>query len=149
MTNDTETDIRIERFVVRYIREASMQEQDWLFTRLQSTNERLSDLLELEVGELPIVACYVDEDWSYLLTSRRVLGRSDGENFAAKTVDVTDWAWGNFKRELRAEVAIAELTVKEQPKICMAYETGYASMAPIHYAKWWRLRYPILHKLAD
>lgn len=149
MTSDAETDTRIKRFVVQFIREASMKEQDWLFTRLESTDERLSDLLELEVGELPIVSCYVDDYWHYLLTSRRVLGRSGSEDFVAKTTDVQDWSWGNFKRELRAELELAELTLKDQTRIRMAYETGYASMAPIHYAKWWRIKYPILHKLAD
>lgn len=149
MSGDVETNARIGNLLVRYIRKASMNEKDWRFTKLATVDERLSGRLQISTGERPVVSCFVDEDWFYLLTSQRVLGRTDGEDFVTNTAHIEDWVWGNFKRELRAELELAELTLADQTKVRLAYETGYASMAPIHYAKWWQIKYPILHKLTE
>jgi hypothetical protein len=44
-------------------------------------------------------------------------------------------------------VETATLALADGTHIRVPYETGYASMAPICYQRFWDIKYPVLHKL--
>jgi hypothetical protein len=49
----------------------------------------------------------------------------------------------------RSEVETAILALNDGTHIRIPYETGYASMAPIYYERFWAIEYPVLDKLED
>jgi hypothetical protein len=77
-----------------------------------------------------------------------VLGAYQGEPFEVSPLAVQRWVWGDFKRSGQGEIEIARLELADGRAIDAAYETGSASMAPICYERFWRVKYPNLDKFA-
>lgn len=135
---------KIASHCLAYIRKHAMREPDWRFTRLGALPERLGRIAPLDAGELSIVSCFIDAQRWYVMTSARVFGLANGSRFSCSPLDVSQWRWGDFKHGGRAEAQIATLAFANGSHLRIAYETGDASTAPIHYARFWELEYPLL-----
>jgi hypothetical protein len=125
-----------------------MQEAKWRFTRLGTLPERLGRIVQLDAGELSIVSCFIDAQRWYVMTSARVFGLANGARFSCPPLEVTQWRWGDFKHNGRAEVEVVTLALTTGTHLRVPYETGPAAMAPIYYERFWEIKYPILEKLA-
>ena len=53
---------------------------------------------------------------------------------------------GDFKHMGRSEVETATLALADGTHIRVPYETGYASMAPLYYERFWIIKHPVLEK---
>lgn len=124
------------------IREHTIGEPEWRFTRLDALPERLLRIVHLNADERPIVTCFADgQRWS-AMTTARVFGVFRGSQFSCSPLDVRQWRWGDFKRGGRAEVEVATLALADGTHIKLPYETGAAAMAPICYERFWTTEYP-------
>ncbi len=130
-----------------YIRQHCMREHEWHYTRLSDLHDGLVPGVSLEPGELPVVSCYIDRDRWFLMTSARLISYCFGSMFAVSPLEIEQWSWGDFKTGLKQDVGTAGVQMTDGTVSSFKYETGYASMAPIHYARFWLLKYPILDKL--
>jgi hypothetical protein len=140
-------DEKIHTIALRYIRKHCLKESEWRFTVLDALAQRLERIVQLEVGERAVVACFIDAQRWYVMTSRRVFGVLQGSRFTCAPLDVTRWQWGDFKHMGRSEVETATLALKDGTHIRVPYETGHAAMAPIYYERFWGIKYPVLDKL--
>jgi len=140
-------DEKIHTIALRYIRKHCLKESEWRFTVLDALAQRLERIVQLEVGERAVVACFIDAQRWYVMTSRRVFGVLQGSRFTCAPLDVTRWQWGDFKHMGRSEVETATLALKDGTHIRVPYETGHAAMGPIYYERFWGIKYPVLDKL--
>jgi hypothetical protein len=142
-------DRKIQAIALWYIDRPSMDIASWQWTILGRVHEAVAKLVGLEPGELPIVSSYVSEESWYLLTSRRILGRYAGKQVSAVPLEVVSDDFGNFKgyRHVLKEEMVLHLVGGDEVRL--EYETGYASMAPIYYSRFWKIKYPFLDKLVD
>jgi len=138
---------KIRNFTVPYIRKHSMTEPNWRFTVLDAMAQRLDRIVQLDQSERAIVACFIDAQRWYVMTSSRVLGVFQGSRFNVSPLDVSQWRWGDFKHAGRSEVETATLALANGTHIKIPYETGPAAMAPIYYERFWTIQYPVLDKL--
>lgn len=125
-----------------------MKESEWLYTIVDSLHESIHDQIQLEDAELPLVSFYFDSSNWWAMTTSRCVGTHSGEPFSVDPATDTEWVWGNFKHDLKAELETVRVTRDDGTTADFLYETGYAAMAPIHYQRFWEIKYPILHKLA-
>ena len=56
--------------------------------------------------------------------------------------DFDDCDFGDFKQDLDSPRATTATIRHRKTKSNFRYESGYASMAPIHYFKFWRVKWP-------
>ena len=122
-------------------------EPDWRFTTLDALPERLGRIVRLDTGERPIVACFIDAQRWYAMTTARVFGVFRGSQFNCSPLDVRQWRWGDFKHAGRSEVEVATLALANGTHAKVAYESGPAAMGPIYYERFWTIKYPVLDKL--
>lgn len=137
---------RIHSVCLAYIRKRSMNDRDWRYTRLGALPDRLARIAPLQADELSVVSCFIDAQRWYVMTTARIFGLAQGARFSCSPLDVTQWRWGNFKHGGRADAELATLALANGMHLRISYETGPASMAPIHYERFWTLKYPILDK---
>ena len=124
-----------------------MDPATWRFTLIGAVHPTVAERVAMQEGELPIVSSLIsDESW-YLFTTRRILGTYGGQRYEAAPADIIKYRVGNFKGYGHEETDIMRLMFPDGSELELEYETGRASMAPIHYCLFWRLKYPVLDKL--
>jgi hypothetical protein len=138
----------IRQVSMQYIRKHCMNQHEWRFTAIDSLDPHLLSLATLTSGELPIVSCYIDSRRWYVMSTERVFGQYEAASFDTSPLDISAWHWGDFKHRGLSEIETMRLVIGGASEIRAAYETGPASMAPIYYARFWEIKYPILHKFA-
>jgi hypothetical protein len=124
-----------------------MREQQWLYTRLLHLHDELKSVVVLQLKECLIVSCYIDRDHWFAMTSARMITCNNNEKVVANPLDAKWWDWGDFKTGLEPRIGTARIDLKDGTSFSFQYETGYASMAPIYYELFWRVKYPALHNL--
>jgi hypothetical protein len=128
-----------------YIRRHVRKEDAWCFTQLDSLPESLAGIAQFEPEELPVVACYIDPARWYVMSTSRIFGAYRSSQFDVTPLDVVKWRWGVSKgRGNMGSVETAQLSLADRSRIAIAYETGYASMAPMYYERFWRGKYRAL-----
>lgn len=140
-------DGKIRSTALWYIGKHTTTAPTWRYTLLDGAHRDVLPRVQLRPGELPLVSSFFSEASWYLLTTRRVIG-----SYAARTVDVTavsvlDARFGNFKGYGGAQLEIMRLQLAGGDEVGLQYETGRASMAPIYYFLYWKIKYPVLDKL--
>lgn len=128
---------------LQVIREASMHVDSWEMTLLDRCHDTIESAVRLEDGEYAIVSFFAGEgDWT-LYTTHRLFGEASGKRGEIERSEFGATDFGNFKQDLDSpRVTEAAIRTKRgsQPFL---YESGYASMAPIHYFKFWCLKWPV------
>lgn len=128
---------------LKLIRESSMNVDAWDMTLLNRCHNAISSILPLKDGEYSLISFYAASgDWT-LYTTRRIVGEVNGVRFECESSEYGAVDFGNFKLSLDSpQVAIAKIRT-ENGDVQFRYETGYASMAPINYFKFWNLKWPV------
>jgi len=139
----------IQVALLQYIRSHSMKPPNWRFTQLGVLHDALARVIQLERGELCVVSCFIDAQRWYVMTTTRVFGIYRGSRFDFPPLQIRKCTWGDFKHEGRLEIDVAEVALASGAKVTLAYEAGFASMAPIYYERFWHSRYPALDQVAD
>jgi hypothetical protein len=75
-----------------------------------------------------------------------VFGIYRGSRFQFSPLQVRRCTWGDFKQEGRVQIDVAEVELIGGQKVTLAYEAGFASIAPIYYERFWHTRYPTLER---
>jgi hypothetical protein len=140
-------DAKIASTALWYIGKHTMAPPRWRYTLLGAALAEVSSRAELEPGELPLVSFFLSEASWYLLTTRRVVGAYSGRRVSVSALDVGEDRFGDFKGHSGAAVDVMTLRLASAEDIALQYETGLASMAPIYYFRFWKIKYPILDKL--
>jgi len=132
----------IKERCLKVIREASMHEKHWEWTILDRVHEVVARQTALHAGEHPIVSfCANSNDWT-LMTTHRLVGSVDAQRTEIGRDDFSTTDFGNFKQDLDSpRITPAKISVRGRNQTFL-YESGYASMAPIHYFKFWSLKWP-------
>jgi hypothetical protein len=134
----------IRQHCLKVIRKASMHEKRWEWTILDAVHEVITRETALGEDEYPIVSfCAGPNDWT-LMTTHRMAGSTAGHRNEIRSDDFGATDFGNFKQDLdspRITRAIIEAGGRTQTFL---YESGYASMAPIYYFRFWTLKWPVL-----
>lgn len=139
----------IHAAVLQYIRGHATKQSNWRFTQLEVLHDALARVIQLETGELCVVSCFIDAQRWYVMTTGRVFGIYRGSRFDFSPLQIRKCTWGDFKHEGRLEIEVAEVLLTTGHKITLAYEAGFASIAPIYYERFWHSRYPALDRVAD
>lgn len=128
---------------LKVIREASMHEGSWEMTLLDRCHDPIASKVLLDDDEHPLVSFFAaDGDWT-LHTTRRLVGEVSGQQAKIERSDFDSADFGNFKQDLDSP-RVTEATFRsKQGSRTFLYESGYASMAPIHYFKFWSLKWPV------
>ena len=119
----------------------------WRWTRLAEPHPEVMAVVELQSGELPVVSFFRSEASWYLFTTRRILGSYSGQAVTMPALAVLEDRFGNFKGYGGRETEVMTLRVSSSSEARLEYETFTASMAPIYYIRYWKIKYPILGKL--
>lgn len=124
------------------IRKASTHEDHWEWTILDRMHVVVAGQVSLEEDEFPIVSfCAGPGDWT-LMTTHRMVGAAGADRSEIERDDYGTTGFGDFKQDLDSpRVTPAKIGVRGRSSTFL-YESGYASMAPIHYFKFWRLKWP-------
>jgi hypothetical protein len=140
-------DQKIRNIAVWNIEKASMAPATWRFTLIGEIHPIVAEQIVMQESELPVVSSFISEVSWYLFTTRRILGSYGGQRYEAAPADLLDQHFGNFKGYGHEETNVMRLTFPGDREVQLEYETGKASMAPIHYMQFWKLKYPVLDKL--
>lgn len=138
----------IQTALVQYIRGHAMKQPEWRFTQLEVLHDALARVIQLAAGELCVVSCFIDAQRWYVMSTARVFGIYRGSRFDFSPLQIRKCTWGDFKHEGRLEIEVAEVLLTTGMKITLAYEAGFASMAPIYYERFWHSRYATLGQAA-
>ncbi|MEM8953191.1 MAG: hypothetical protein AAGD22_03480 [Verrucomicrobiota bacterium] len=128
---------------LKVIRESSMKEDSWEMTLLDRCHDPIAFGIPLGEDEFPLVSFYAGEgDWT-LYTTHRLIGEVSGKRSEITRPDFGSTDFGNFKQDLDSpRVTEATIRCKGDSRVFL-YESGYASMAPIHYFKFWNIKWPV------
>ena len=120
-----------------------MHEKRWEWTILDRVHEALAAKANLRHDEYPIVSFYAGaDDWT-LMTTHRMLGSVDAQRTEIGRDDFSTTDFGDFKQDLdSARITRARIVVKGESHTFL-YESGYASMAPIYYLRFWSVKWPV------
>lgn len=143
----SEFDVKIRNNADWYIRKHSMKLEAWRYTRLNDHHNKLVEHLDSGDGELPVVTSYVSEQSWYILSTRRVISFVNGKRGDVPASETETSGYGNFKGYGNQRTERMTLQSQHLPAASLEFETGYASMAPIYYFRFWAIRYPIIDKL--
>lgn len=138
----------IQTALLQYIRSHAMKQSNWRFTQLEVVHDALARLIQLDPRELCVVSCFIDGQRWYVMTTTRVFGIYRGSRFEFSPLHVRKCTWGDFKQEGRLQIELAEMQLLGGDKITLAYEAGFAAIAPIYYERFWHTRFPSLHRNA-
>jgi hypothetical protein len=144
MSECPHTTIRTE--LLQYIRSHVMQQANWRFTQLEQVHDALSRVIQLAGEELCVVSCFIDGQRWYVMTTARVFGIYRGSRFEFSPLHIRRCTWGDFDREGRLQIEVAEIQLSGGDKITFAYEAGFAAIAPIYYTRFWHTRFPSLER---
>lgn len=139
----------IQTALLQYIRRHAMKQSSWRFTQLEAVNDALARVIRLDPGELCVVSCFIDGQRWYVMTTARVFGIYRGSRFEFSPLQVRKCTWGDFKREGPLQIDVAELQLLDGTTIMLAYEAGFAAIAPIHYERFWHTRFASVERGAD
>lgn len=140
-------DAKIRSTALWYIGQHTMDPPTWRYTLVGNAHPEMLDRAELEPGELPLVSSLHSEASWYVLTTRRVVGEYSGHRVMAAVLDVLENRYGDFKGNGGLDLQVMMLRLASGEEAALQYETGRASMAPIYYFRYWKIKYPILDKL--
>jgi hypothetical protein len=140
-------DDKIRSVALWYIKKHSMDPTEWRWTRLGEPGADIIRLVQLQIGELPIVSYWRSDASWYLFTTRRILGSYSGNNVELSAMAVSKDHFGNFKGHGGKETEVMTLQTSDGSEAKLEYETFTASMAPIYYLMFWKRKYPILDKI--
>jgi len=131
---------------LKLIRESSMNEGTWEMTLLGRCHEAIADSVPLRDDEHPIISFYAGPgDWT-LYSTHRLIGERSGLRCGMDTADFGSTDFGDFKEDTdapRVTDAMVHGRHGMRRSQVFLYESGYASMAPIHDFKFWRLKWPV------
>jgi hypothetical protein len=140
-------DAKIRSTALWYIAKALMDPMLWRFTLVGNAHPGVLARTGLGAEESPLVSFFLSEASWYVLSTRRVFGSYSSREIAVAALDVLEADFGDFKGFRGARVEVMTLRQASGLDACLQYETGRAAMAPIHYFRYWKLKYPILDKL--
>lgn len=123
-----------------------MHLDSWERTLLDEQHSQLQKQVRLLPDEFPIVSFYAsDEDWT-LYTTHRLTGKAEGVKVELEHTQFEDTDFGDFEGDSDSPRIDRALIKNRGKKYYFVYETGFASMAPIHYFKFWSLKWPVWKK---
>jgi hypothetical protein len=138
---------KIRATALAYIGKHCMNPDTWRFTLIGDAHPDVIMRARLEPDEVPVVSfCLGPESW-YLFSTRRVLGCYGSKDVEVAALDVRESRFGDFKGSHGAELELMHLRLDSGLDAVLQYETWNASMAPIYYFRYWRVKYPVLDKL--
>jgi hypothetical protein len=127
---------------LKVIRESSMHEGSWEMTLLDRCHDPIESAFPLEDGEYPLISFLAGGDWT-LYTTHRLVGEISGKRAEIDRTEFVSTHFGNFKQDLDSpRVTEASIRTKEG-SLEFLYESGYASMAPIYYFRFWSIKWPV------
>jgi len=127
---------------LKVIRETSMHEDSWEMTLLDRCHDFTVSIFPLDEGEYPLISFLAGGDWT-LYTTHRLIGEISGKRVEIDRTDFGSDDFGNFKQDLDSpQVTEASIRTKNGLQKFL-YESGYASMAPIYYFRFWSIKWPI------
>lgn len=118
-----------------------MHEGSWEMTLLDRCHDPIASRLSLADDEYPIVSFFAgDGDWT-IYTTHRLVGEVSGKRTEIERSDFGSTNFGNFKQDIDSpRVTEARVRCKNGIRLFL-YESGYASMAPIYYLRFWSLKW--------
>lgn len=115
-------------------------------TLLGDCHAPIASKVPLNDDEYALVSFFAgDADWT-LYTTHRLVGEASYERTEIGRLDFGATHFGNFKQGLDSPRATPATIDSPQGSRVFLYESGYASMAPIHYFKFWSLKWPVWSK---
>jgi hypothetical protein len=138
---------KIKEHCVKYIHKPSMEMDEWIFTKVDNIHQEITNIVKFNEFEVPIVSCFINDSSWYILTSERVIGAYSDSQVEERTENIADTKFGNFKGNRSKKTEIMLLSFNNGKESRLEYETGYASMAPIYYFRFWKIKFPIIDKL--
>jgi hypothetical protein len=119
-----------------------MHENHWEWTILDRVHEVVAAHTAFGKEEYPIVSfCSGSHDWT-LMTTHRIIGSLEGGQIEISRDEFGTTDFGDFKQDLDSpRITQARVKVRGKNQIFL-YESGYASMAPIYYFRFWSLKWP-------
>lgn len=142
-------DRKIRATALWYIEKHVMEPTSWRWTMLGESHPEVSARVELQPGELPVVSYFRSAASWYLFTTRRIIGSYSGQEVEVFPLDVLEDRFGNFKGYGGQETEVMTLRLSDGSEVGLEYETTLASMAPIYYMQYWKIKFPVLDKLRD
>jgi hypothetical protein len=139
----------IQAALLQFIRSHAMKQSNWRFTQLEVVHDALARVIQLAANELCVVSCFIDGQRWYVMTTTRVFGIYRGSRFEFSPLHIRKCTWGDFKQEGPLPIDVAEVQLIGGEKISLAYEAGFAAIAPIYYERFWHTRFPALERVAD
>jgi len=123
------TDYSIKAITIAAINRAIMNPEDWLFSVVCLNNDDKDFLLE--ENELPIFKI-VSSEAKTLITTRRILEKSQDSLHSILFEEVNEVIWGNFKMDIN-KPELSKFTVVDMYENTFYYqmETGKASVGLI------------------
>ena len=119
-----------------------MHEASWEMTLLDRCHDSIASNISLFDDEYPLVSFFAAAgDWT-LYTTHRLVGEVSSKRTKIERSDFGSTEFGNFKQDLDSPRVTEAAVSCEHGSRVFLYESGYASMAPIHYFKFWRLKWP-------
>ncbi|MBM0103834.1 hypothetical protein JM946_03725 [Steroidobacter sp. S1-65] len=134
----------IHAALLQSIRRHAMKQPHWRFTQLEVLHDALARMIQLEPDELCVVSCFIDAQRWYVMTTSRVFGIYRGTRFEFSPLQIRRCTWGDFKQEGRLQIELAEVQLADGARVTLAYEAGFAAIAPIYYERFWHTSYPAL-----
>jgi hypothetical protein len=154
-------DAKIQDIALGYIRKAVVGGcSKWPSTTLGVLHPSLVGRLLLEDGELILVSAFFSSDSWYAFTTRRIASQFRGVSHSIDPSHGVEDDFGNFKgygpskggdtpRDVGVvarEVATITAT-NSRETVQFEFETWEASMLPIHAARYWVVKHPVIDKL--
>jgi len=140
-------DAKIRSTALDYIGKHCADAVTWRYTLVGDAQREVLMRTRLESGESPLVSFFLAEASWYLFSTRRVVGSYDGQKVEVAAPDVLADHFGNVKGYGGAELEFMKLRLNTGLEATLQYETGRASMAPIYYFRYWRVKHPVLSRL--
>ncbi len=127
---------------LKVIRKSSMHVDSWEMTLLDRYHDPIESAVRLEDDEYVIVSFFAGEaDWT-LYTTHRLVGEVSGKRADIERSEFGATDFGNFKQDLDSPRVTKAIIRTKHGTQQFLYESGYASIAPIHYFKFWSLKWP-------
>lgn len=128
---------------LKLIHASSMHVNAWEMTLLDRCHDPIASTVQLDDDEYPLVSFFAGTgDWT-LYTTHRLVGEASGKRAEVGRSEFGSTNFGDFKLDLDSpRVTEATIHTKHGTELFL-YESGYASMAPIYYFKFWSMKWPV------
>lgn len=112
-------------------------------TILDDIHPSIRPNVQLDEDEFPVASFFAgDGDWT-LYTTNHLIGEIDGARTCTKRSDFGSCDFGDFKQDLDSACVKRATMSCLSNRVHFLYESGYASMVPIYYFKFWSLKWPV------